>query len=73
MHRYMQRLQACEASGWAPFRQGLVKDTQIHHAKGCGLLRGGLCNCEGPIRVKLRDGRVFALDADGVPKQSANH
>jgi len=73
MHRFMQRLQACEASGWEPFARGQVKDTQVHHTASCGLRRRGVCDCEGAIRVVLLDGRQFEIDADGVPKQPANH
>jgi len=73
MHRFMQRLQACERSGWEPFVRRQVKDTQIHHEAACCLRGGGLCDCEGSIRVILRDGRVFELDAAGAPTLAAKH
>lgn len=73
VHRYMQRLQACEASGWEPFARGEVRDTQVFHTGACSMRRRGQCNCAGQIRVVLTDGRHFQLDSAGLPQPLPSH
>ena len=69
--RFMQRLQACEASGWGPLVEKRIRYTRIFHAATCGLnlRRVFCCDCEGEIYVILKDGQRFSIGLDGTPRR----
>lgn len=66
MHRFLQRLQACEASGWEPLKRGQVKDTKVFHTAACGLNhKRPLCDCDGEVYAVLRDESKYRIGLDG--------
>jgi hypothetical protein len=53
---------------WTAYSQA-----SIVHRSGCGIRRGGRCNCTPEVLFRMPDGAIVEIDAAGRVRQETSH